>query len=341
MIPDVSIVIVPRERFSAARESLESILDNTPVGCPIIYVDGNAPLSVRTHVLRKAVSRPIHYLRHPGYLSPNRARNLGLRAATGTYVAFVDNDIQVSPGWLERLVQSAEETGAAVVGPLTCIGTPLHQVIHSAGLFFHVEVDGQGRQSIRQSNPLADRRVSDVSSTLRAQRCDYVEFHCLLARRSVFDQIGPLDEQLLSTREHIDFCLTVTLAGGTIICDPSAVVTYLPAPPLALTDLPFFLLRWSDMWERHSLEHFQAKWKFTDEEYFQNRLRNLGSMRRILVGDYFGRLLQNFVGRSKAEALGAGFAWFSAPIERCLSRFLLSSLVSARDRYQRRTAEVE
>lgn len=332
---DVSIVIVPRERFSAARESLESILDHTPAGCPIVYVDGNAPPPLRAHVLRKAASRPIHYLRHRGYLSPNRARNLGLRAATGTYVAFVDNDILVTPGWLDRLVRCAEQTGAAVVGPLTCIGSPLHQVIHSAGLFFHVGTNSQGRQSIRQSNPLADRRVADVQAELRRQRCDYVEFHCLLARRNVFDQVGPLDEQLLSTREHIDFCLSVAKAGGTIFCEPAAVATYLPAPPLALSDLPFFLLRWSDAWERHSLEHFQAKWQFTDEDYFRNRLRNVGSMRRILVGDYCGRLLRGIVGPSQADALGARFARFTAPVERWVSRLLLSSIVGDKDRSQR------
>jgi GT2 family glycosyltransferase len=332
---DVSIVIVPRERFSAARESLESILDHTPADCPIVYVDGNAPPAVRAHVLRKAASRPIHYLRHPGYLSPNRARNLGLRAANGTYVAFVDNDILVTPGWLDHLVRCAEETGADVVGPLTCIGAPLHQVIHSAGLFFHVGADGQGRQSIRQSNPFADRRVADVSADLRRQPCDYVEFHCLLARRSVFDRVGPLDERLLSTREHIDFCLTVARAGGTVFCEPTAVATYLPAPPLALSDLPFFLLRWSDAWERQSLEHFQAKWQFADEEYFRGRLRNVGSMRRILVGDYCGLLLRGVVGPPKADALGAGFARFTAPLERWVSRLLLSGLVGAGDRCQR------
>jgi len=38
----------------------------------------------------------------------------------------VDNDVIVSPGWLEALVACAGETGATVVSPLICQGTPLH-----------------------------------------------------------------------------------------------------------------------------------------------------------------------------------------------------------------------
>lgn len=43
---------------------------------------------------------------------------------------------------------------------------------------------------------------------------DFVEFHCVLVRTAAFDSIGPLDEGLLSSREHLDLCLQVRANGG-------------------------------------------------------------------------------------------------------------------------------
>jgi hypothetical protein len=36
-----------------------------------------------------------------------------------------------------------------------------------------------------------------------------------------------LDENLLESKEHIDFCITVWAGGGRILSEPAAVVTYL------------------------------------------------------------------------------------------------------------------
>jgi|GEM_PF-4666648 len=39
----VSIVVVPRERFSIARRSLEHLIENTHAGFEMVYVDGGSP----------------------------------------------------------------------------------------------------------------------------------------------------------------------------------------------------------------------------------------------------------------------------------------------------------
>jgi succinoglycan biosynthesis protein ExoM len=47
------------------------------------------------------------------------ARNGGLRAASAPLVAFMDDDLEVAPGWLDALVDTLEASGAdAVVGPV-------------------------------------------------------------------------------------------------------------------------------------------------------------------------------------------------------------------------------
>ena len=55
-----------------------------------------------------------------------------------------------------------------------------------------------------------------------------------MVRTEMFRTIGPFDEAMLSVRENLDFCMTVTNAGGSIYLEPASVITYLGgAAPLA------------------------------------------------------------------------------------------------------------
>jgi hypothetical protein len=60
--------------------------------------------------------------------------------------------------------------------------------------------------------------------------------------------------------------MTIQQAGGTIYFEPASVVTWMAPPPLAWSDLPFFLKRWSEEWNRSSLEHFDRKWALQEDQ---------------------------------------------------------------------------
>jgi hypothetical protein len=82
---------------------------------------------------------------------------------------------------------------------------------------------------------------------------------------------------MLSTKEHIDFCMSVRAAGETVWFEPASVVTYVfpcRARPIETADWPFFSLRWSDAYGRRSLEHFIAKWNLdTGPNYVAGKQR--------------------------------------------------------------------
>lgn len=279
-----SIVVVPRERFSAARESLESLLANTEGPFELIYVDGGSPRSLRKWLEGQAAERGFRLLRRDHYLSPNEARNIGLAEVDTEFVAFLDNDVLVRPGWLAKLVQCADETGAAVVGPLTCEID--FDTVHFAG--GEVEIseereDEEVARHVRERMYFPQRKVASVSSDLVRQEVKLCEFHCLLARTQAIQDIGGFDQGMLNTREHLDFSLSLARNGGSVWFEPESVVAYKPPPPLRLSDLHFFMLRWSDDWERRSLEHFRSKWDLADDEFFQRRLARLGWRRQSMV----------------------------------------------------------
>ncbi|BAC89007.1 glr1066 [Gloeobacter violaceus PCC 7421] len=282
--PTVCLIVSPRERFSYTRESLESLYTHTDYPFKLVYVDGGSPEPVQRYLQQQAALRGFELIRTAHYLAPNQARNLGLaRCGDSDYVVFVDNDIQVTPGWLERLVDCAETTGAAVVGPLVCIGTPGEERVHLAGgearILQQTGEDGRDERRIHEKHYFVNRPLAEVLGKTARRPCEFAEFHCVLVRASLMGRLGPLDEKLLSTREHIDFCLTVQQAGGSIWVEPDSVVTYVPGPPFDWSDLSYFLLRWSDAWELASLKHFRKKWGLAKDKYFQKRLDRLGHRR--------------------------------------------------------------
>jgi GT2 family glycosyltransferase len=328
MTPQITIVVSPRERFSHTRPSLESLYAYTSVPFELIYVDGGSPKSVQTYLQTQAEVKNFQLIRTEHYLAPNQARNLAIPHIKTAYVLFIDNDVEVSPGWLEDLLTCAQETDATVVCPLTCIGSPLHQTIHLAGgearILVETHEDGSTQRKVHEKHYFVNRPVAEVADRLQRQQCEFAEFHCMLVKTSIFAQIGLLDEQLLSTREHIDFCMSVTLAGGSIFCEPASVVTYVPELPWNWADISYFLLRWSDAWEVASLQHFCEKWNLSrQDKYFKKRYKRLGHRRHYAF-------LKPLVRRL---SLGTNSAWLeqmAIPVERFLNQRIS-------DRYEQQT----
>jgi GT2 family glycosyltransferase len=266
-IERATIVVVPRERFGMAQRSLQSLLTHTPASVPIVYVDGGSPPPLRAWLQERSRQHGFRLIRTEHPLSPNEARNLGLSEVDTPYVVFSDNDVLVSPGWLAALVRCADETGAWLTSPVCCIGEPAFQLVHVAGGELTLSAR-PGGYVLRDHHRDSDRPLAEVLPRVQRSRVTYAEFHVLLVRRDVFDRVGPLDEGLLSSPEHIDLCLLVQQAGGSIWFEPASVINYVPARRLTRVDAPYYLLRWSDRWNRASLEHLRAKWKLAPDDDF-------------------------------------------------------------------------
>lgn len=272
--PEVTIVVVPRERFSYTRASLEALYRCTEAPFRLIYVDGGSPSRVRRYLESAARERGFDLIRSDGHLAPNRARNLALRRVQTRYVVFIDNDVVVSSGWLPPLVRCAEETNAAIVGPLICESLPLHSTIHFAGGDSHIDVvarSGRAERHLVDTVLRQGERVADIGQELSRMQTESAEFHCMLVRTSVFDRTGQLDEALLSVRENVDFCMVVAEAGGSVYLEPASIVTYAAYHPLALSDIPFYLLRWNNQWTLATLHRLRDKWRLTEDAYFQRQ----------------------------------------------------------------------
>jgi GT2 family glycosyltransferase len=228
-----------------------------------VVVDGGSPPATAAYLREAAARRGFRLIRTDHLLSPNRARNLGAAGVRTPFLVFIDNDVVVAPGWLGALVGCAEETGASVVGPMNFEGRPLHAKIHFSGGEARVDVASPGGRPERR---LVDRIEKDAVTERRPTGC--AEFHCMLVRTADFVRVGGLDEQMLSTRENVDFCMAIAAAGGSIYLEPRSKITYLFPSPLRLSDVPFFALRWSDAWDLASFHRLRDKWSLVEDAYF-------------------------------------------------------------------------
>ena len=322
-VPLSTVVAVPRERFESAVESLESLFANTAEPVSLVYVDAGAPRAVADRIAELARQRDFTLIRSEAYLTPNQARNLALAHVKTRYAAFVDNDVFFSPGWLAALERCAEETAADVVAPVICIGRPVHSKIHHAGGMSRI-VEENGQRVFKEKHNLAETPLAGVREGLVRGPTEMCEFHCVLVRANVFERLGRLDENLMSSHEHIDLCLKVREAGGGIYFEPQSVVTYIPKK-LRPYEIPYFMLRWSNMWTRHSLDHFFGKWNAVEHDsghheiQFVRRHRGhaLPALRRraIAVGGWhLGNLVIDLVEGGFAAIARRRFAGLGKPV---------------------------
>ncbi len=261
----VTLIVVPRERFSYTRKSLESIYQNTQYPFELIYVDGGSPQPTRDYLQAASAQYGFKLIRTHHYLAPNQARNIGIRHAETDYIVFLDNDVLVfQPDWLEKLVSCGDRSGASIVVPMTLEGEACDTIHQVGGEIILKELE-DGRRWLVERRPYMHRPLKDCQASIQPGPTELSEFHCVLARRDLFDEVGLLDEQLLSMAEETDFCLSALQAGRQVSLEPNCQVSYVPPYQMAWSDLPFFFMRWSDAWCETSVRRMQEKYQLSPD----------------------------------------------------------------------------
>jgi glycosyltransferase involved in cell wall biosynthesis len=176
-VKKVSVVVPTRDRDGLLKQALASIRSNEDqsLELEILVIDNGSGESTRSI----ADELGARYLRSskPGV---SAARNLGLEAATGEYVAFLDDDDEWTPGHLKLLVSWLAERPefAAVLG----------QVQNT-----DLELRHPGR-------PWPESFPSDghiFAQLLRVQP----QLGATVIRKSAIDQVGHFDETLIGDED--------------------------------------------------------------------------------------------------------------------------------------------
>jgi GT2 family glycosyltransferase len=256
MSPTITIGFWARERFVMAGESLASLYEHTTLPFELLVVDAATPdryLREMQAVLDRHDNWRMLHSEH--YLLPAAAKNLILREVTSDYVCLLENDTLFTDGWLEALVDACETFPADVAAPAIREGRgeEEHFDAHLGSLI-------QTEDGLWDIKPLKRAR-NDVAERELVQ---FVEQHCLLFRRSVFDRLGPFDEEL-NTRDEVDLSLALHHAGATVVLEPRSIVNYVPpSSSPEEEELPYYRMRWDLDRAAASRERIKQRWSLVD-----------------------------------------------------------------------------
>ncbi len=134
----ISAVICTRNRKDPLLKALEQLRRQTlpEESYEILVVDnGSTDGTAQMIQSRFADARNLRMVFEP-QAGLSRARNRGWRNARAGYVAYLDDDAEVEPAWLENILKAFENSGAQA----SCIGGPVEVVLESRPDWFSNEL---------------------------------------------------------------------------------------------------------------------------------------------------------------------------------------------------------
>lgn len=106
-MPKVSVIIPTYNRSHHLRAAIASVLEQSFQDFEVIVVD-DASTDATEDVVRSFCDSRVYYLRHEANKKEAASRNTGLRAATGEYIAFLDDDDEWVPEKLQLQIELME-----------------------------------------------------------------------------------------------------------------------------------------------------------------------------------------------------------------------------------------
>lgn len=218
----VSIIILTYNALKYTQQCISSIQQHTSYPHEIIFVDNGSNDGTAAYLRKLVKEHPNSWSKYTGTSyklienQENRGfaagNNQGVSAASGDHVMLLNNDVLVSDGWLESLVESLErDKKIGMVGPIT----------NSIS----------GRQMVRDI-PYSDengfhifaQKIRKAYNGRLTPRYRIAGF-AILMKKALYDEVGGLDESFgTGNYEDDDLCLKVHEKGYAIMVDESVFI---------------------------------------------------------------------------------------------------------------------
>lgn len=180
-MPQISVIIPTKNRQQFIGRAIKSVLAQTYQDFEILVVDDGSTDQTQ-EVLKTFPDPRILFIRHEHSRGGAAARNTGIAASGGRYIAFLDDDDEWLPEKLARQVSVIASGGHSLGG--VCTG--------------HVKVDEESGKIIEEWIPT---QRGNLSKEIFYKNC-LSTTSSLIFKKEVFEKVGLFDEALKSFQDY-------------------------------------------------------------------------------------------------------------------------------------------
>jgi GT2 family glycosyltransferase len=222
----VSAIVVSHHTGQPLEMCLRSLFAEPWVDEVVIVDNGNPPDVASSLRALQADRRDVSLIQGHGNVGFSRGCNLGAAAARGAYLLFVNPDVVLHRGAVERMVQAGQgapspwivggrlldRKGREQRGARRELLTPWRAFVGATGLSLFERVAPVFRDVHRERDP----KPADVVPI------PVVSGALMLTPREDFDALQGFDEAYFLHVEDIDICRRAVEAGGAVLFQPGA-----------------------------------------------------------------------------------------------------------------------
>ena len=213
MVPKVTVLIPNYNGKKWLEQCLPTIQKTTYPNYEVLVVN-NGSTDQSGEFLKKNYPdvRVIEIKKNKGYAGAN---NFGVKYASGKYVLFLNNDTQVTPKFLEPLVEKIESDKKIGAIQPQIRHMVNKKVIDSIGSFFTFTGFLYHYGYFQNHEEKKYNKELSVYSVKGA---------CFLMRKKDYMDLGGIDESFVTYVEESDLCHRILLSGKKIIYVPQSIV---------------------------------------------------------------------------------------------------------------------
>ncbi|MDR1721871.1 MAG: glycosyltransferase [Methanobrevibacter sp.] len=223
-MPLVSIIILNRNGIDNLKRLFKNFKENIVYSnYEIIVVDNNSNDESIEFLEEISKNLPLRIIKNNVNTNFSEGNNQGVRASKGEYILLLNNDIETTYGWLNEMMgeiinkNNIGSVGAKLVFPID-YGESLK--VQHVGITFEAEGDDFIANNLGIGmNPFDKNIKTDIVAGVTAA--------VLLIKKSVYDEVGGLDERYVYGFEDVDLGLKLFKKGyDSILCSTALLFHY-------------------------------------------------------------------------------------------------------------------
>lgn len=251
--PKITIVIANKDHASDLRRCVSSILEkSTYDNYEIIIVENNSTTQeIKDYYAELEKNNKITIVTFEGEFNYSAVNNLGVSHATGDYILLLNNDTEViTVNWLEELLMYAQRADVGAVGAKLFYAD---KTIQHAGVVIGL---GAHRTAGHTHYKQHRQNLGYMGRLCYAQNVTAVTGACLLVKKSLYEEVGGLEEGFAISLNDVDLCLKLRAKGYLNVFTPFAELYHHESVSRGLDDN-------GEKAERYNKESakFREKWK--------------------------------------------------------------------------------